>query len=63
MVNLTRNQGGIGDALHQASGLIDGDELNDDEKLAVRKQMYLLNEKWESIREGAMDRQAKYETY
>lgn len=59
MLNLTRNQGTIGDALHQGTNLIQSGSLTNDESTAVQKQMSLLNDKWEAIREGSMDRQTK----
>uniref|UniRef100_A0A915HH10 Dystrophin n=1 Tax=Romanomermis culicivorax TaxID=13658 RepID=A0A915HH10_ROMCU len=59
MVNLTRNQSGIGDVLNKAGALLATDRLNEDEKSAIRKQVYMLNDKWEEIRMSAMQRQTK----
>lgn len=58
MLSLTQSQGGVGDALHSGQLLLQSGQLNSSEMESVQKQMALVNEKWESLRRGAMERQA-----
>ncbi len=60
MLSLTQSQGGVGDALHSGQILTQSGQLDSEEAEAVQKQMGLVNEKWETLRRGAMERQSLY---
>jgi hypothetical protein len=59
MLELTKHQNNVGQVLHDGSKLINSGSLNQNENSEVVKQMKLLNDKWESLRLKAVDKQAK----
>lgn len=59
MLELTKHQNSVGQVLHDGSRLISSGMLNQNEDAEVRKQMKLLNDKWEALRIKAVERQAQ----
>ena len=58
-MELTSHQNSVGNALQEGNYLIIENKVLEDEENEVREQMILLNNRWESLRLTAMDRQAK----
>ncbi|XP_037578037.1 utrophin-like isoform X3 [Dermacentor silvarum] len=59
MLELTRNQGRVGEVLQEGQRVIRGAGISAQEKEEIKVQMALLNTRWESLRHSAMDMQTK----
>uniref|UniRef100_A0A914V783 Uncharacterized protein n=1 Tax=Plectus sambesii TaxID=2011161 RepID=A0A914V783_9BILA len=56
MVSLTQSQDSVGLVLHRGQILEQSDKLNTEEAASIHNQITLVNERWESVRQGAMER-------
>ncbi|KAL1435841.1 hypothetical protein MTO96_010614 [Rhipicephalus appendiculatus] len=59
MLELTRNQGRVGEVLQEGQRVIREAGISAQEKEEIKVQMALLNTRWESLRHSAMDMQTK----
>lgn len=59
MLELTQNQGRVGEVLQEGQKVIRESGISSQEKEEVKVQMALLNSRWESLRHSAMDMQTK----
>ncbi|CAN7989457.1 unnamed protein product [Ixodes hexagonus] len=59
MLELTQNQGRVGEVLQEGQKAIRGAGISVQEKEEIKVQMDLLNTRWESLRHSAMDMQTK----
>ncbi|XP_036083102.1 dystrophin isoform X2 [Rousettus aegyptiacus] len=58
MMDLTSNQGRVGNVLQLGSQLIGSGKLSEDEETEVQEQMNLLNSRWECLRVASMEKQS-----
>jgi len=59
MLNLTQSQESVGRTLHRGQSLAMSGKLSVDETATIHNQMSVVNDRWESVRQSAMERQAK----
>lgn len=59
MIDLTNHQSNIGSVLEFGNQLISEGIVGEKEEHQIREQMIMLNDRWESLRLAAMDRQSK----
>lgn len=59
MIDLTNHQSNIGSVLEFGNQLISEALVAEKEEHTIREQMIMLNDRWESLRLAAMDRQSK----
>ncbi|XP_064473113.1 dystrophin-like isoform X2 [Ornithodoros turicata] len=59
MLELTQNQGRIGEVLQEGHRVARDSTLSPEEKREIRVQIELLNTRWESLRHNAMERQSR----
>lgn len=60
MLELTQNQGRVGEVLQEGQKAIRGAGVSPQEKEEIKVQMDLLNTRWESLRHSAMDLQTRW---
>ena len=59
MMQLTQHQGRVGSVLQEGNHMIGEGKTNDGEESDMRRQMELVNNRWENLRVQAMDRQSR----
>lgn len=58
-MELTQYQSRVGDLLTRGSALLQVSDLTADQEAKIRQQVELLNQQWEELRVGAMERQTR----
>jgi len=58
-MDLTRYQGNVGSLLNKGNTILLSHDLPVDVRQEVRSQVELLNQEWEVLRVGAMERQTR----
>lgn len=58
LLELTSQQGSVGEVLHEGARLVKEGELSNEEADEIHIQMRLLNSRWDQLRTKSMDRQA-----
>lgn len=59
MMDLTQYQDNIGSLLNKGSSLLQSSDLGAPQGQEVRDQVELLNQEWEELRVGALERQTR----
>ena len=60
MMQLTQHQGRVGSVLQEGNHMIGEGKAGEGDEGDVRRQMELVNNRWENLRIKAMDRQSKW---
>lgn len=58
-MDLTQYQTNVGSLLTKGNTLLQAGDLNVQQEKGVRSQVELLNQEWEDLRVGAMERQTR----
>lgn len=60
-MELTKYQNNIGSVLTRGNTLLQAGDITAEQEKQIREQVELLNQEWEELRVGAMERQTRYD--